>query len=244
MSNIHLAKSIEVPRPIPVVLSFVAGYVDSCTYLALFGVFVAQVTGSYVLAGIQFIRIEPGALAKLLAIPSFFLAGFAVTVLVHLLRERPRAGLAWSLAVECLLLIGLLAAGLAGMPFSGPDAPGAILALLLGMAAMGAQSALVRLLMRGVASTNVMTTNTTLLAISVAEILLSWIECRTSGRSETANARYRHGRREFAALLPLPLGFLAGTAIGAVAYIAVGLSCVVLAILPVGGLALWFMRSS
>jgi uncharacterized membrane protein YoaK (UPF0700 family) len=244
MSDIQLLKSIDVPRPIPIVLSFVAGYVDSCTYLALFGVFVAQVTGSYVIAGTQYVRIEPGAAAKLLAIPSFFLAGVAVTVLVHSLRERPRTGLAWSLGVECLLLLGFLAAGLAGMPFPGPDAPGAIVALLLGMAAMGAQSALVRLLMRGVASTNVMTTNTTLLAINAAEMLLSWIECRKADPSEASNARYRQARRELAALLPLAFGFLAGTAFGAVAYITVGLSCVLLAILPVGSLALWYMRSS
>ena len=244
MSNIQLAKPIEVYRPIPIVLSFVAGYVDSCTYLALFGVFVAQVTGSYVIAGTQFVRIEPGAFAKLLAIPSFFLAGLAVTVLVHVLRERPRAGLACSLGLECLLLIGLMATGLAAMPFPGPDAPGAILALISGMAAMGAQSALVRLLMRGVASTNVMTTNTTLLAIGVAEMLLSRVERRKAGPSETSNARYRRGRRELAALLPLALGFLAGTAFGAVAYVAVGLSCVVLAVLPVGSLALWYMRSA
>jgi Protein of unknown function (DUF1275) len=101
-------RSIAVPWPIPVVLSFVAGYVDSCTYLALFGVFVAQVTGSFVLAGTQFVRSEPGALAKLLAVAFFFLAGVAVTMLVYPLRERPRIALAWSLGVECLLLVGLL----------------------------------------------------------------------------------------------------------------------------------------
>jgi hypothetical protein len=79
----------------------------------------------------------------------------AVTVLVHSMRSRPRATLAWSLVVECLLLIGFLVSSWAGAPFSGPDTPGAIIALLFGIAAMGVQSALVRLLMRGVASTNV-----------------------------------------------------------------------------------------
>jgi hypothetical protein len=34
--------SVPVPRPIPIVLSFVAGYVDSCTYLDLFEFFVGQ----------------------------------------------------------------------------------------------------------------------------------------------------------------------------------------------------------
>jgi uncharacterized membrane protein YoaK (UPF0700 family) len=39
-------------------LAAVAGFVDACTYLGLFGFFVAQVTGSYVLAGAR-----PGRLA-------------------------------------------------------------------------------------------------------------------------------------------------------------------------------------
>jgi uncharacterized membrane protein YoaK (UPF0700 family) len=233
-------RSIEVPRPVPVVLSFVAGYVDSCTYLGLFGVFVAQVTGSFVLAGAQFVRSEPGALAKLLAIPSFFVAGVAVTMLVHPLRERPRAALAWSLGIESLLLIGFFVACLTGIPFRGPDAPGAILALLFAMAAMGAQSALVRLLMRSVASTNVMTTNTTVLAINAAETLLGWIERRKSGRSASSDADYARARGEVAALLPLGLGFLGGTAFGAIAYVIVGLPCVIVAILAIGVLAVWY----
>jgi uncharacterized membrane protein YoaK (UPF0700 family) len=237
-------RSIAVPRPIPVILSFVAGYVDSCTYLGLFGVFVAQVTGSFVLAGTQFVRSEPGALAKLLAVAFFFLAGVAVTMLVYPLRERPRIALAWSLGVECLLLVGFLAACLASMPFRGPDAPGAIVALLFGMAAMGAQSALVRLLMRGVASTNVMTTNTTLLAINAAEILLSWIERCRAGPSGSSTTGYAQARREVAMLLPLGLGFLGGTVLGAIAYITVGLPSLLLAILPVGILAVWYMRRS
>ena len=180
MCDVQVLRAIAIPRPIPVLLSVVAGYVDSCTYLGLFGVFVAQATGSFVLAGTLFIKSEPGLLAKLFAIPFFFFAGMAVTVLVHSMRGRPRASLAWSLVIECLLLIGLLVLSWVGAPFSGPDTAGAIIALLFGMAAMGVQSALVRLLMRGVASTNVMTTNTTLLAINAAEILLGWIESSQS----------------------------------------------------------------
>jgi uncharacterized membrane protein YoaK (UPF0700 family) len=38
MSDVRARSAITAPRPIPVVLSFVAGYVDSCTYLGLFGV--------------------------------------------------------------------------------------------------------------------------------------------------------------------------------------------------------------
>ena len=235
-------RSIAVPRPIPVVLSFVAGYVDSCTYLGLFGVFVAQVTGSFVLAGTQLVKSEPGALAKLLAIPFFFIAGMAVTMLVHSMRERPHAALAWSLVVECILLVGFLASCLTGMPFRGPDAPGAIIALMFGMIAMGGQSAMVRLMMRGMPSTNVMTTNTTMLAINAAEILLDCIKRWKTDAHGGLNPDYARARDEFAVLLPLGLGFLGGTALGAIAYITFGLLCVLLAVLPVGSLAVWYMR--
>jgi uncharacterized membrane protein YoaK (UPF0700 family) len=242
MSETWPGRSIVVPRLIPVMLSVVAGYVDSCTYLGLFGVFVAQLTGSLVLAGTELVKSEPGAPEKLLAIPSFFFAGMIVSLLVHSMREHPRTALVWSLVVECILLIGLFASCLAGMPFRGLDTPGAIVAVLFGMAAMGAQSALVRLLMQGVGSTNVMTTNTTLLAINAAKILLGWIERHKADPSETSNADYVQARREIAALLPLWLGFLAGTALGAVAYITVGLSCVLLPILPIASLTLWYTR--
>ena len=234
------APKTDVSSPaIPVVLSVVAGYVDSCTYLGLFGVFVAQLTGSLVLAGTAFVKSEPGAPEKLLAIPSFFFAGVAVSLLIHSMRERPRAALTWSLALECILLIGLFLSCLAGMPFSDIDTPGAIAALLFGMAAMGAQSALVRLLIRRAASTNVMTMNTTQLAINTAEILLGWIKRNNADPSEASNADYIKAQRELVALLPLWLGFFAGTALGAIAYINLGLSCVLFAILPVGSLALW-----
>jgi uncharacterized membrane protein YoaK (UPF0700 family) len=244
MSETRPLNSIVIPKPIPIVLSIVAGYVDTCTFLGLFGVFVAQLTGSLVLAGTELFRSELGALAKLLAIPSFFLAGMAVTVLVHSMRERPRAALAWSLSVECILLIGLSASCLAGMPFRSLDAPEAIVALLFGMAAMGAQSALVYLLMRGVASTNVMTTNTTRLAIGAAELLLGWIGRNKGDPSGTSSAVYTRARREIAALLPIWIGFLAGIVLGAVAYITLGLPCIMLAILPIGSLALWYARPS
>ncbi|MGV7212916.1 DUF1275 family protein [Bradyrhizobium sp. UFLA05-112] len=133
-------------------LSLVAGYVDSCTYLGLFGIFVAQVTGSLVLVGTELVKKEPVAPEKLLAIPSFFFAGVAVSLLIHSIRDCPRAALARSLAIEWILLIGFLASCLAGIPFRGLDAPAAIVALLFGMAAMGAQSAPVHLQMQGVTS--------------------------------------------------------------------------------------------
>jgi len=50
----------EPPRAVPILLAAVAGFVDACTYLGLFGFFVAQVTGSYVLAGAHPVAGSPG----------------------------------------------------------------------------------------------------------------------------------------------------------------------------------------
>src|ERR1700692_4042518 len=96
-----------VPKPLPVLLSVLAGYVDSCTFLALFGLFVAQVTGSFVLAGVQLVQSERGALVKLLAIPAFFLAGVAATLLMRKVGGRGGPALALALALETALLAGL-----------------------------------------------------------------------------------------------------------------------------------------
>jgi hypothetical protein len=60
-----------------------------------------------------------------------------------------------------------------------------------------------------------MTTNTTMLAVNSAEILLGCIEHRKGGPIGDLNSDYTHARREFASLVPMGLGFLAGTALGA-----------------------------
>ena len=48
MSELFLPLRRRVPAIVPPLLSFTAGFIDSFTVLALFGLFVAQVTGSYV----------------------------------------------------------------------------------------------------------------------------------------------------------------------------------------------------
>src|SRR5215470_3453676 len=69
----------EPPRAVPILLAAVAGFVDACTFLGLFGFFVAQVTGSYVLVGAQPTAGWPGVVA-VLAAPVFFAGGVAATL--------------------------------------------------------------------------------------------------------------------------------------------------------------------
>src|SRR6516225_1828095 len=93
-----------VPRATPVLLSFVAGYLDSYTYLSLFGLFAAQVTGSFVIAGAELVTRDYGIAGKLLAIAAFLAAAAATTVLIILARESGRAALPLMLGLEAVLL--------------------------------------------------------------------------------------------------------------------------------------------
>jgi uncharacterized membrane protein YoaK (UPF0700 family) len=214
MSEAFLPAPRPVPAAIPPLLGFTAGFVDACTALALFGLFVAQVTGSFVLAAVAFVTNEQGAVTKVLAIPVFLLAAVATTALAVLVERRGRAAIAWALGLECAVLTSFLAAVLIGAPLSDPNAAVVVVASLLGLFAMGTQSATVRLLMRSVASTNVMTTNTTQIAIDATELVL-------------------------ARLAPIMLGFLLGTAAGTLAYVTSGVWGLVLPLAIMWGIFAW-----
>src|SRR3974390_3921340 len=88
-----------VPLLMPVLLSLVAGYVDSYTYLALFGLFAAQVTGSFVIAGAEVITHDFGVVGKLLAVLAFLIAAMLTAALIGFVRDQGRAALPWMLGL-------------------------------------------------------------------------------------------------------------------------------------------------
>src|SRR5215469_497978 len=100
MSEVHAQRDLAVPNTVPFLLSFVAGYVDSYTYLALFGLFAAQVTGSFVIAGAEFVSQDYGIAGKLLALVAFVVATALAAALIGLVRDAGRAALPWMLALE------------------------------------------------------------------------------------------------------------------------------------------------
>src|SRR5262245_48140322 len=161
---------LPVPRGVPTLLAFVAGYVDSCTFLAFSGLFVAQLTGSFVTAGSEFVASNDGFLVKVLAIPTFFAAGMATTVLVRVLGVADWRALVATLALEALLLVGITWVGWLASPAPATWSHAATVAALFGLAAMGVQSAMARLLLSEYAPTNVMTTNTTQLSIDLTDV--------------------------------------------------------------------------
>jgi uncharacterized membrane protein YoaK (UPF0700 family) len=238
---------VEPPRPVAILLATVAGFVDACTFLGLFGLFVAQLTGSYVFVGTSLIASGwPGA-TVLLAVPVFFAAGVAATLVATAAAANGLPALACGLLLETMLIAGFAALMVLGAPFPTPPPAAAFAAALFGLAAMGVQSALVRLLLRGVASTNVMTTNTTQIAIDATQAALTAAltsRLRRAGDLDPELARqHSTACRRLADGVPLPLAFFAGTALGALGYETAGPWVLALPTAVAGALTLWAVRA-
>ncbi|HEX3439649.1 MAG TPA: YoaK family protein [Pseudolabrys sp.] len=232
----------QVPKLVGALLAFGAGIVDVCTYLGLFGLFVAQVTGSFIFVGAQVLKYAQFSTIHTLALPVFFAAGFG-TAFLSALAGKLRTALCWTLGVEMALIAAFLVAGIAGWPFTRPDAPLALTTSMLGIAAMGVQSALVRLLLKE-ASTNVMTSNTTVLALDVAEWAgAAWRARRRPHDDDAATARHQAGAR-VARLWPILAAFFAGILFGALAFKVIAFWCALISLAMIGGVLIWALRSA
>lgn len=237
-----IVEPLRLPRWAAALLAFAAGVVDACTYLALFGLFVAQVTGSFVIIGVQVVDADPAAAIRTLAIPVFFLAGFATAFLVMIAGTR-RGALVWAIGGEMVVIAAFVGVGLAGAPFKSANTPLALAASVLGVGAMGMQSALVRLLMRGVSSTNVMTANTTQVALDLAQWMAAARRARLNPRDSDADVARRHARLRFARLWPVIGGFLAGTISGVLLFRTVGFWCPLLSLAVLAGVLIWTLHT-
>jgi uncharacterized membrane protein YoaK (UPF0700 family) len=65
MSELFVLSRRRLPAIVPPLLSFIAGFIDSFTVLALFGLFVAQVTGRKIF----FVGLPFGGLRRVAAMP-------------------------------------------------------------------------------------------------------------------------------------------------------------------------------
>ena len=216
------------PRQLlPPALGYVAGHVDGCTFVALFGLFVAQVTGSFVVAGAVLGVGRHSRLLDLFAIPAFILGAAVASVLSTILRHRGLRASPVLLGLECVLLAGMLATALLAPDIENLDQPAALIVGLFGLSAMGVQNAVVGLHIKGAPSTNVMTTNTGNLAIDAPHVLtVAWLERFPSAASRSPEAE--HARRRLAKTAPVVLAFLAGTVSGTLAWRAFGFVCLAL----------------
>ena len=218
--------SARLRRLLPVALGYVAGYVDGCTFVALFGLFVAQVTGSFVAVGGLAAR-SPSALLTLLAIPAFVLGAAVASAISTISRHRGLRASPILLGLECVLLAAMLATALLAGQMQNPDQPAALCIGMFGLSAMGVQNAFVGLHVKGAPSTNVMTTNTGNLAIDAAHLLtVGWLARLRSAGFAPADAE--QARSRLAKTAPVVLAFLAGTVCGTLACRAWGFVCLAL----------------
>jgi uncharacterized membrane protein YoaK (UPF0700 family) len=178
--------------------------VDVIGFLALDGLFTAHITGNIVVLAARFVAGGEAPLSHLLAVPVFMLV-LGLTRLLAAWLERARIpSLPTLLLLELLLLASFLAVGLTDGPSIDPNGASMVCAGMLGVAAMAVQNALVRISLTGAPSTAVMTTNITVFAMDIGEILLAPDESRVAKARERA-------RNTGTAIA----GFLVGCALGA-----------------------------
>ncbi|OWQ88453.1 hypothetical protein CDN99_16480 [Roseateles aquatilis] len=152
-------------------LGFIAGYVDTVGFVALFGLFTAHVTGNFVLIGAELSRPSPGhVLLKLLVFPTF-IAAVALSRLVALRCERTKQIASRPLLVMEAVFLALALAASIGIVDLGPRAPWAMATGLLMTAAMGVQNAAGRLAWPALTPTTVMTGNVTQVVIDGVDLL-------------------------------------------------------------------------
>ena len=188
-------------------LGFVAGFVDTFGFVALFLLFTAHVTGNFVLIGTALVKSGPGVLAKLLALPVFMVAVACVCVFVRLHERVGRPVMTSLLVLQGVLLAGFVAAGLTLGPFTNADAAGAVVTGMIGVVAMAIQNAGWRLAFPSLVPTTVMTGNVTQVVIDAVDAL--WAP------SPAARAEAYGRLKRF---IPAIVSFAAGAIVGAVAF--------------------------
>ena len=207
-------------------LSFTAGFVDTCGFIALFGLFTAHVTGNIVVIGSDLVDRSHGIVTKLLALPTFVLVVAATRLLVAWHQAKGRDAVKALLAVQAVLLAGFMAAGIAISPPQSPDALPVMLTGLLGVAAMAVQNAKSRLLLSAYTPTTVMTGNLTQLVIDGVDLL------RPLPAELRAVAKAR-----IAKVAPVALGFVTGAITAALLYTAFGFACLAIPVAVLVALA-------
>jgi uncharacterized membrane protein YoaK (UPF0700 family) len=180
----------------------VAGSVDIIGFLGLDGLFTAHITGNLVILAAKLVAGQQAPVSYLISVPVFMVVLALTRLFVTGLERIGIASLLPLLLLQFLLLLTFLAICLGRWPRIEPDTAIMILAGMLGVSAMAVQNEVARISLKGAPSTAVMTTNVTLLAIDVGEILF--------GRNPRVAARQRAKRT-----WPAIVGFLLGCALGA-----------------------------
>lgn len=164
-------------------MGFLAGYVDTLGFIALFGLFTAHVTGNFVLIAVSLADpAQTPSLLKLLAFPAFILGVAAARLLVAGCERRGQPATRPVYVLQLMLLLGFMVCGMLAEPVGRHVGVLAMTAGLLGAAAMGAHSAASKLLLNNLAPTSMMTGNVTQLVIDTVDRLRGAADAATKAR--------------------------------------------------------------
>jgi len=152
-------------------------------------------------------------IGPLLAVPVFMAVMGLVTLASSAIARTGTMPLRPLLLLQTALLAGFLLLGIGFGRFNDADSSMAVLAGMLGVAAMATQNVLGKLALKGAPSTAVMTTNITQLTVDLATL-----DRRRGNADELSKAR-RRARMTF----PCLSGFIGGCAAGAALEVKFGL---------------------
>jgi len=211
------------------ILAAIAGFVDTLSFVALYGLFTAHVTGNFVLIGAGIAGYAQGVLLKLIVFPAFVGGVVFSALLVRSLSVRRALHSArWLYAVQAVLMFGFCAAGVWSTPSSRPDGLPTLVAGLLGALAMGVQNAHPRLIQRAGVPNTVMTGNVTQAILDMVDMLSA-----SAGESLRASARAR-----FEKMMPAIAAFAIGATAGAFGFRYAGFWVLAAPVCALAGLAL------
>ena len=209
-------------------LAFVAGYVDTLGFIALFGLFTAHVTGNFVLIGKELSGHGEGVLLKLLAFPAFIASVACTRLLARGLNHRGHSAVRTLLVLQAVLLLAFMAAGLWAAPIMSPEGGRVLLTGILGVIAMAVHNTQSRLELGTLVPTTVMTGNVTQVVIDAVDLLVGgW------GAADATTAKAR-----MAKMLPAVIGFGVGAIGGAMAWQFIGFLALLLPVAMLLALAL------
>jgi len=170
-------------------LGFLAGYVNTLGFVALFGLMTALVTGNFILIGAGLVSdSSSGVLIKFLAFPAFIVGIAAIRIITIWLDSRHQQNLQIQLTVllQLVLLVAFMVTGLYASPIGKEQTTAAIICGMFGAAAMGAHSAYTRLLLPHLAPTSMMTGNVTQIVLDAMELILGKADTATKVRISKA----------------------------------------------------------
>ena len=154
---------ISAMKPEDNLLAAIAGYVDTLSFVALFGLFTAHVTGNFVLIGADVAGFGQGIFMKLMAFPAFIVGVVLSSALVKIARPKgANRSAAVLYSAQAALLLAFCVFCIAAQPVASAAGVPVVVCGMLGAAAMGVHiSAHERPIARAGVPNTVMTGNVT-----------------------------------------------------------------------------------